>query len=57
MFPKGNDIQRNSDYIAVHLDFPEAAFTPVQVCPRARFELTAVNQTTDSQSLRRGLSS
>lgn len=55
LFPRGNDNQRTADYVAVYLDFPEATFTPVQICPKAHFELMAVNQANEQESLRRGL--
>ena len=41
--------------MAVYLDFPEAPFTPHQLCPRAHFEIVAVNQKEESMSIRRSL--
>eukprot|EP00210_Caulerpa_lentillifera_P006759 g6459.t1 len=51
-FPKGNSSQETSD-IAVYLDFPEAPFTPPQMCPKANFELMAVNINDPIDSLKR----
>eukprot|EP00210_Caulerpa_lentillifera_P006758 g6458.t1 len=42
-----------SDYIAVYLDFPEAPFTPPQMCPKAKFELMAVKKNDPYESLKR----
>eukprot|EP00210_Caulerpa_lentillifera_P006772 g6471.t1 len=53
VFPRGNDSQRMSDYIAVYLDFPEAPFTPPQMCPKAKFELMAVKKNDPYESLKR----
>ena len=41
--------------MAVYLDFPEAPFTPHQLCPDAHFEIVAVNQKQESKSIKRGL--
>jgi len=54
LFPRGNEHQRASDYVAVYLDFPEAAFTPTHICPKAHFELVAINQNEPENSIKRG---
>lgn len=54
IFPKGNETQRGNDHVAVYLDFPEASYTPQHMCPKARFELVAVNQVDSTKSMRRG---
>lgn len=54
VFPKGNESQRGSDHVAVYLDFPEASYTPQQMCPKAHFELIAVNQDDGSKSIQKG---
>ena len=43
------------EFVAAYLDFPEACFTPRQLCPKAYFELVAVNHEQESMSLRRSL--
>lgn len=54
IFPKGNETQRGNDHVAVYLDFPEASYTPQHMCPKARFELVAVNQLDNARSMKRG---
>ena len=55
LFPRGNEYVTWRNFVAVYLDFPEAPFTPYQLCPDAHFAIVAVNQKEESKSIRRGL--
>ena len=55
LFPRGNKSVKERDFVSVFLDFPEAPFTPPQLCPKTQFELVAINQEQESKSIRRGL--
>ena len=57
LFPRGNKYYNESDFVSAYLDFPEAPFTPYRLYPETRFELVAVNQEQESNSIRRGLGS
>ena len=54
LFPRGNE-NAKEDFVAVYLNFPEAPFTPHQLCPDAHFEIVVVNQKEESMSIRLGL--
>ncbi|GMH45366.1 hypothetical protein BSKO_13323 [Bryopsis sp. KO-2023] len=44
LFPEGNPSAGGSESVALYLDYPEAGITPPNLCPKARFELVAVNK-------------
>lgn len=54
LFPRGNPSAGGSEYVALYLDYPEAAITPSHLCPTARFELIAVNREKPENNVTRG---
>lgn len=52
VIPKGFHHHGTDAHIAVYLDFQEAGYTPPQMCPKATFELIAVNIASPCDSLK-----
>lgn len=52
LFPKGSGLRIN--HLSVYLDFAEASYTPEKMCPKAHFEIVAVNQHNRMESRRKG---
>lgn len=54
LFPRGNPSAGGSEFVALYLDYPEAAITPAHLCPTAGFELIAVNKDKPENNVIRG---
>jgi hypothetical protein len=39
---------------SLYLDYPEAAFTPVHMSPKAKFELSLINQLDPTKTITKG---